>query len=150
MRNICLILVTVLALSLTACSREAAETGPSPAATETAAEAAVVPTTSAAADADDGLAHHFSVNVTHCDGSAATYEIHTDSTTVGDALVTAGLIDGTDSEYGLYVITVDGETLDYDTDGMYWAFYIDGTYANTGVDSTDITDGAVYEFKAEK
>ena len=45
--------------------------------------------------------------------------------------------------------TVNGVTVDYDTDGKYWAFYVDGEYAATGVDSTDITAGATYTFKAE-
>ena len=40
-------------------------------------------------------------------------------------------------------------TVDYDQDGKYWAFYVDGEYAATGVDSTDITAGATYTFKAE-
>ena len=60
-----------------------------------------------------------------------------------------GLGAGEDSEYGLYVKTVNGVTVDYDQDGKYWAFYVDGEYAATGVDSTDITAGATYTFKAE-
>ena len=60
-----------------------------------------------------------------------------------------GLIAGEDSDYGLYVKTVNGVTVDYDTDGKYWAFYVDGEYAATDVDSTDITAGATYTFKAE-
>ena len=31
-----------------------------------------------------------------------------------------------------------------------WAFYIDGEYAMTGVDATNITDGAQYAFRMEK
>ena len=45
--------------------------------------------------------------------------------------------------------TVNGITLDYDKDGKYWAFYVDGEYATSGVDSTPITDGASYALKAE-
>lgn len=41
-------------------------------------------------------------------------------------------------------------TLDYDTDGAYWAFYINGEYAMTGVDATSIEAGASYTLKAEK
>ena len=69
--------------------------------------------------------------------------------TVGAALLSLGLIAGEDSDYGLYVKTVNGVTVDYDADGKYWAFYVDGEYAATGVDSTDITAGATYTFKAE-
>ena len=33
---------------------------------------------------------------------------------------------------------------------MYWAFYENGEYASTGVDSTPIQDGATYAFVASK
>ena len=68
----------------------------------------------------------------------------------GKALLDQGVIAGEDSSYGLYVKTVNGITLDYDTDGMYWAFYINGEYAQTGVDATGVENGAVYAFRAEK
>ena len=46
--------------------------------------------------------------------------------------------------------TFNGMTADYDKDGVYWAFYIDGEYAMTGVVATNITDGAQYAFRMEK
>ena len=61
-----------------------------------------------------------------------------------------GLISGEEGQYGLYVNTVNGITLDYETDGMYWAFYVNDTMAPTGVDMTEIKPGEVYSFKAEK
>lgn len=76
--------------------------------------------------------------------------IETDKKTVGEALVELGLIDGEEGPYGLYVKTVKDITLDYDTDGMYWAFYIGEEMAATGADMTDITDGATYRFVATK
>lgn len=91
----------------------------------------------------------FLLNVVDPDGKESRFEIHTDEKTVGAALLSLGLIAGEDSEYGLYVKTVNGVTVDYDQDGKYWAFYVDGEYAATGVDSTDITAGATYTFKAE-
>ena len=33
---------------------------------------------------------------------------------------------------------------------MYWSFYVNGSYATSGVDTTKIADGEVYAFKAEK
>ena len=45
--------------------------------------------------------------------------------------------------------TFNGMTADYDKDGVYWAFYIDGEYAMTGIDATNITDGAQYAFRME-
>lgn len=91
----------------------------------------------------------FSFTVTDLDGVETVFEIHTDKTTVGEALLELGLIAGDDSDYGLYVKTVNGLTLDFDKDGKYWAFYENGEYAQTGVDATAITAGASYGFKAE-
>jgi hypothetical protein len=92
----------------------------------------------------------FTFKVTHKDGSVATFDISTDKKYVGEALIEGNYIAGEDGDYGLYVKTVDGETLDYNTDKMYWAFYEDGNYALKGVDQTEIVDGKTYEFKAEK
>lgn len=92
----------------------------------------------------------FSLKVTDAEGNETAFEIHTDQKTVGAALLELDLIAGEESTYGLYVKTVNGLTVDYDTDGKYWAFYINGEYAMTGVDSTDITEGAEYSFKVEK
>ncbi len=91
----------------------------------------------------------FRFTVVDADGKETAFDVHTDETTVGAALLALGLIDGDDSEYGLYVKTVNGLTVDYDKDGKYWAFYVDGEYAATGVDSTDITAGSTYTFKVE-
>ena len=83
------------------------------------------------------------------EGNETVFEIHTDKTTVGEALLEVGLIDGDVEDYGLYVKEVNGITADYDVDGTYWAFYINDEYASTGVDSTNITEGDNYSFKVE-
>ena len=83
------------------------------------------------------------------EGNETAFEIHTDKTTVGDALLELELIAGEDSEYGLYVKTVNGITADYDVDQTYWAFYINGEMAMSGVDTTDVEEGATYSFKVE-
>ena len=90
----------------------------------------------------------FTFNVTMPDGTETSHSVKTSASTVGDALVEAGLIEGNESEYGLYVTTVDGCTLDWDTDHAYWAFYINGEYAMTGVDATPIVEGETYAFVA--
>lgn len=92
----------------------------------------------------------FSFTVEGPEGESFAYEVHTDETTVGAALVENGLIDGEEGESGIYVKTVNGITLDYDNDKMYWAFYIDGDYSASSVDLTDIVEGSTYTFKAEK
>lgn len=90
----------------------------------------------------------FRFDVNYPDGTTASYTVHTDAETVGAALLANGLIDGEEGEFGLYVTTVGGQTLDWDADGMYWAFYENGEYAVSGVDTTAVTDGASYSFVA--
>ena len=91
----------------------------------------------------------FTFTVVNGEGKEITATINTDKETVGEALTDLGLVSGEDSEYGLMVDTVNGETWSYAETGKYWAFYIDGEYANTGVDSTPVTAGAAYTFKVE-
>ena len=79
-----------------------------------------------------------------------TFTVNTDESTVGAALLEHELIAGESSRYGLYVKVVNGITADYDVDMSYWAFYINGEYAMTGVDSTEITEGAVYRLEYTK
>ncbi|MBO5789865.1 MAG: DUF4430 domain-containing protein, partial [Clostridia bacterium] len=74
----------------------------------------------------------------------------TDKDTVGSALLEHGLIAGEEGQFGLYVKVVNGMTADYDVDRSDWAFYIDGEYAMTGVDSTEITEGVTYQLAYTK
>lgn len=91
----------------------------------------------------------FDFTVVDAEGKEASFTVKTDKATVGEALLDVGMIAGEKSEYGLYVKTVNGTTVDYDKDGKYWAFYVDGEYAMTGVDMTDIAAGSTYTFKVE-
>lgn len=92
----------------------------------------------------------FNFDVTDKDGNVTSFEIHTDKTVVGDALQELGLIEGDEGDFGLYVKKVNGITADFDIDGTYWAFYVNGAYATAGVDSTEIKNGESYAFKVEK
>lgn len=92
----------------------------------------------------------FSLTVADLEGNEIHAQIHTDEETVGGALAALGVIAGEDSPTGLYVKSVNGITADYDKDGSYWAFYVDGEYAQSGVDSTPAEDGGDYAFRAEK
>ena len=92
----------------------------------------------------------FNFVVVDKDGNETKFEIHTDKPTVGEALLEIKLIEGEDGPYGLYVKTVNGITADYDIDQTYWAFYINGEMAMTGVDATNVEAGATYSFKVEK
>ena len=92
----------------------------------------------------------FTVTVVDLEGNETPFEVTTDKATVGEALLEEGLIAGEDSEYGLYVTTVNGITADWDANQTYWAFYIDGEYATTGVDSTEINANSAYSLVLTK
>ena len=77
------------------------------------------------------------------------FTVKTDADTVGAALLEHNLIAGDQGDYGLYVKTVNGITLDWDKDAKYWAFYIGEEYATTGVDMTDAEAGVTYILKPE-
>ena len=95
-------------------------------------------------------ATQFTFTVVDADGNETTATVNTDAKTLGEALLDLGVIAGDDGDYGLYVTTVNGQTLDYDKDGAYWALYVGDQYATTGVDSTELEPGETYSFKAEK
>lgn len=91
----------------------------------------------------------FEFTVVDTEGKETVFEVHTDKEIVGEALLENELIAGDEGDYGLYVKTVNGITVDYDKDGKYWAFYVNGEYASSGVDTTTITEGDTYTFKVE-
>ena len=140
---LCMMLIVAMAFTTTGCNGAAAKEEPSKAGAEAEtkdpAEASVL---------GEGNTV-FTVSVVDKEGVETDFEIHTDKETVGEALLDLGLIEGEEGNYGLYVKTVNGITADYDKDGVYWAFYINGEYASTGVDATPITEGEQYSFKVE-
>ena len=73
------------------------------------------------------------------------FTVNTDKENLGDALLEHELIAGEDSQYGLMISHVNGMRGDYTLDGAYWALYIGGEYAMTGVSGTVIENGAHYE-----
>ena len=102
------------------------------------------------APADSETELSFTFEVVHLDGTEKSFEVKTYKTILADALTEKGYISGYQSQYGLTIETVDGETLDWETSGAYWAVYVNGEYAMVGVSSIEIEDGATYTFKAEK
>ncbi len=129
---LCMVLIVAMALSMTACGGSANDTNtPDAGQTQT-------------------VTANITVQVVDMSGNEETFTYTTDQATVGEALLEVGLIAGDEGQYGLMVTEVNGITADYNVDQTYWAFYIDGAYASTGVDSTPVVDGATYTFKVEK
>lgn len=92
----------------------------------------------------DAETKEITLKVVHGDGSEKEFPISTTAETLGEALEAEGLIAGEESSFGLFVTTVDGETVD-DANQEWWCLTKGGEMATTGVDSTEISDGDVYE-----
>ena len=121
---ISLILVLITLISLTACGAPEAEA--------------------------EGPKVSFTLIIVDDQGNETTKTIETTRTIVGDALLDEGLIEGEEGDYGMFITKVNGIYADYNETGTYWSFYIDGEYAMTGIDQTDIVHGATYMLKVEK
>lgn len=139
-KKVSFILVFVLVAAITLCSGCKKETFTNSTTSETVL--------SEATNVGEGNTE-FIFTVTDLDGKETVFNVKTDAATVGEALQSLNLISGEEGAYGLYVKTVNGITVDYDKDGKYWAFYIDGEYGMSGIDTTPVTPGSTYSLKAE-
>lgn len=90
-------------------------------------------------------AKEFTVTVIHADGSEKSFTYNTDEEYLGAVLLSEGLIQGSDGQYGLVIESVDGERAVWDESGAYWALYIGEEYAMTGVDTTPVNDGDTFK-----
>ena len=136
---LCLLLVLLLAAAaLTGCAQTPASTEAPKTEAQTEARPQIQPE-----ELGEGSTMIY-LDVTDRDGGTSSYAIHTDAETVGEALAALDMIEG---ENGMYN-TVCEQTLDWETDHMYWAFYIDGEYAPTGLDQTPVTADAHYALTA--
>ena len=140
---LCMVLTVAMAVNMTAC-------GGNGQADNNQVSTEVQNTEEAQGNVLGEGATQFAFTVVDKDGNETSFEIHTDKEIVGEALLELELIAGDESEYGLYVKTVNGITADYDADQTYWAFYVNGEYATSGVDTTAIEEGMTYTFKVEK
>lgn len=129
---LCMVLIVAMALSMTACTNNTSDTS------------------DAGQEQTQPVSKSFTFEVVDQNGTMTSFDITTDKELVGEALLEEGLIVGEDGPYGLYVTEVNGIVADYNVNKTYWAFYIDGGYASSGVDMTEVVDGATYTFKVEK
>ena len=77
------------------------------------------------------------------------FTIHTDKANLADALLEHKLVEGDNSQYGLYLKKVNGILADYDVDKTYWGLYKNGEMMMVGVSSAEISDGEHYELVLE-
>lgn len=72
------------------------------------------------------------------------FSFSTDAEFLRQALEEQKLVEGEESQYGLYVKTVNGVTAD-EAKEEWWCFTKDGEDVMTGVDSTPVADGDHFE-----
>ena len=87
---------------------------------------------------------NITVTVVHGDGTSKDFPIAAAGETLREALEQENLVEGEESQYGLYIKTVDGETVD-DANQEWWYLTKGGEQVNSGVDGVEIADGDVYE-----
>lgn len=138
-KGMVLALLAAMLLTLSACGNKK---------TQTAESSVTLPVENGAVIGTGSVS--FAMEIKDQNGQVTAFTVKTDEKTVGGALQTLGVIDGEKGQYGLYVKTANGISADYDKDGVYWAFYINGAYAETSVDATTITEGATYALCVEK
>ena len=86
----------------------------------------------------------YTVTVVHKDGSVKDFSYRTDEEYLAGALLEEGLVSGEDTQYGLTIITVDGEDAVWATDSAYWSILVNGEYATTGASEIPVYDGSTY------
>lgn len=90
---------------------------------------------------------NITIEVINSKEESKVYELKTDALYLKEAMEEAkGLIfDGEDSQYGFTVITVNGESADFNVSSAYWSLYVNGEYCNYGVDSQPVEDGDEFQ-----
>ena len=86
------------------------------------------------------------VTIDHLNGEDKTLTINTDVDYLRGALEQEGLIEGTESDFGLFITAMDGEAAD-ESKQQWWGYTKSGEYVETGADQTVIEDGDSFEFK---
>ena len=74
------------------------------------------------------------------------YTLKTDAEYLSEAMDAAEGLTYTAEEgpYGLSVSSVNGETADFNADGAYWGFFVNGEYCNYGISQQPVHDGDVF------
>ena len=81
---------------------------------------------------------------------SVTFTVNTDKENLADALLEHKLVEGEDSQYGLYIKKVNGISADYNTDGYWWSLNQNGAALSTGASDTKIAGGEAFELVRTK
>ena len=86
----------------------------------------------------------FPLRVTDDKGVTTLWMVYTNEESVGGALYAVGMIEGVHTDFGLMIRSVDGVVADFDANGAWWGFFVDGEFAVVGVSDTIIEPGVEY------
>ena len=147
-----LFIAAAMALTIAACGKKTPSEKPTEApATQATTETPTEKPTEAPTEAptEPGIpekqeigkgAKTFTMTVTDAEQKNYELVIHTDKATVGEALSEYELADISDG----FLTAILGMEASWEKDKAYWAFYINGDFAMTGVNDTEIADGGNY------
>lgn len=84
------------------------------------------------------------VSVVHRDGGISKFNIKTDAEYLSAALLENNIVEDNQTEWGLYILTADGETVD-ETKKEWWCITKNGERILTGASETVISNGDTFE-----
>ena len=84
------------------------------------------------------------IEVVHKDSTSKEFECKTDAETLETVLLDEGIVENNQTDYGLYILTADGETVD-ESNEEWWCLTKDGETLMTGASETEVADGDHYE-----
>ena len=73
-------------------------------------------------------------------GSAAEIELYSGVAKVPEQEENPLEFEGEEGEFGMSIMTVNGETADFNVDASYWSFYVNDEYCNYGVSEQPVED----------
>ncbi len=82
------------------------------------------------------------IEVVNKAGESTVYDLKTDAEYLRGAMEEAEGLEFT-VEDGM-VLTVNGESAVWETDGAYWGFYVNEDYCNYGIDTQPVADGDAF------
>ena len=90
------------------------------------------------------------IEVVNSENESVKYELKTDAQYLKEAMEDAKKDGLTYEVKDGMVLVVNGERADYNEDGAYWGFYVNGDYCNYGIDEQPVKDGDVFKIEYTK
>ena len=84
------------------------------------------------------------ITVIHADKTENAFTYQTDAEYLADVLLENNLVEGEMGSYGLFITTVDGETVD-ESKQQWWCITKGGEQVNSGADALPVADGDQFE-----